>query len=833
MTNAPENLRQGPPEPAEPIRPEPLERDRRTERVERVCDAVILALLVGAVVLASIAFGGADQDLAPFSKAPFGTILYYFNYTIAAAAVLMVLVWGIKMLLTERLVLARTPIDIPLVLFLVYALVRALTCAAPTVAIREVGWLTAYAAIFYVTVNVLRTRRKQHLVVGAIVGTALVLSIVGLVLMLRLETRDLALTLQRPQQYHGRLGATYVCPNHFAGLLELTIPLVLATIMIGKARLVHKMLAGAAGLAMVTAFIFTMSRGAWISLALGIIFLLAAATLNKRIKLLAWLVPLVVIITIVAAIIASDPTVRHRFSIVFDEDDASYAGRALTWKHTLDVVRRHPLVGTGPGTYRWAFTRVQPPDLVLDVRYAHNDYLHTLSDYGLIGFGLVLWAVGSFAYRGVRALRRAKKSADLALATGVMASAVAIAGHSFVDFNMHIPANLVIMLVLAAVLIAVRQYQLRRMGELVLFKRTGTRRLPTAVKAAAITALVLAAAAILLVNGRKHAARIAHHRGREIDMTLARPVGLKDRVIDRVLALEEITPKQREPIVKALSMLDWPMMRDVEWRLRTTGREAKLEPEEIEALVRAGRAARNMTDEDQQQIVAAYRRAIRLDESNFEFHAALLNYFVYVGQNKLFNHQSLGELTRGLPYGLEAAGLNPLSATVAFNMAELYREMYDRLNREDLLNLIDETAYQPLDYYRDKAREWYEITAKLHPESGAYREGYGDFLALAGDLRAALGQYEQAVKVFGSMRRYETVFENGIEQTKLTHDPFRIHIRRIEGKIERIKAKLRSQARTGRPGSAPGKRPREAGLSTSSAGPSRPSDGRTSDDRSG
>ncbi len=810
MTDTAQGLRQEPPEQAEPIRPEPLRRSRETEQIERVCDTIILALLVGVLVLTAIAFGGADQDLAPFSKTPLGTVLYYFNYTIAAAAVLMVLAWGVKMVLTERLVLARTPIDIPLVLFLVYALLRALTCAAPAVAIREVGWLAAYAAIFYVAVNVLRTRRQQHLVVGAIVGTALVLSIVGLVLMLRLETRDLVLTLERPQQYHGRLGATYVCPNHFAGLLEMTIPLVLAYIMIGKARLVHKMIAGAAGFAMVTAMIFSMSRGGWISLSLGIVFLLAAATLNRRIKLLAWLVPLVVIIATVVAIIVNDPGVRHRFSIVFDRDDLSYGGRALAWKHTLDVVRRHPLVGTGPGTYRWAFTRAQPRDLVFDVRYTHNDYLHTLSDYGLVGLGLMLWAAGSFAYRGVRALRRAKKSADLALATGVMASAVAIAAHSFVDFNMRVPANLIIMLVLAAALVAVRQYQLRRMGELVVFKHTGTRRLATAVKVVAIAALVLAAAAILLVNGRKHAARIAHHRGREVDMTVPRPIGLKERVIEHVLALEQITPEQREPIVRALSMLDWPMMQDVDRTLRRMGHKETLDPEAIKELMRAARAARSMTQEDQERIVAAYQRAIRLDGSNFEFHAALLNYYVYVGQNRLLNHEALRELARGMPHGLEATRLNPLSAMTAFNMGEMHREMYDRLNRQDLFNLVDQTDYEPVDYYKKKARDWYEVAIGLHPENGTYREGYADYLVLAGELQAALGQYRNGVEIFSTMRRYETVFEDGIEQVKLTRDPYRIDIERIEAKIQRTEAKLRRQALTPPARSTPSEHPQDA-----------------------
>lgn len=770
-----------PDRPGQPRPPAPR-RQPGTEKIEKTCDTIILALLASVLVLTPIAFGGAEQDLAPFSKTPFGTVLYYFMYYVAAAAVLMVLAWAVKMLLTERIVLARTPMDLPLLLLLAYAFVRALTCAAPAVSLREVGWMAAYGAIFYVAVNTLRTRRQQHTVAIAIVATAVALTVIGLIQALA-HAPNLALTLERPKQYFGRLGASYVCPNHYAGYLEMAIPLVLAFIMIGKGHIAKKIVAGTLGLALVTGIIFSMSRGAWIGLALGIIFLLVVATTQKKINVLAWVVPLIVIIATVVMIIVQDPRVRQRFKDVANTEDRSYAGRALAWKHTLDMVQRHPLFGTGPGTYRWAYTQAQPAQQWLDVRYTHNDYLHTFADYGVVGLGLVLWAAAAFGFRGVRALRRLKRSNDLALATGIMAGAVAMAAHTFVDFNMRIPANLITMLVLAALLVAIRQYQLRRFAEIVVFRRSGKARLRLLTKIATLAAVALAALAILIVNGRKHSARVAYHRGRELDVA----------VREGIAEAGTMTPRQQ--------------------------------------------------DERQERVITSYQEAIRIDRSNFEFHSALLGTYLWKGANsgvppltmlaarnqleldlrralkedsslqladileegervakeesrperillallvllrseatpvsplKLRKADALTAFNRAIPYGKEAFRLNPLSARVAFDMGETYKLMYGILTADDRSGTLDRSAYISVEECEAEARRWYHLALKLHPENGLYRRGYGEFLELTGELRSALEQYRKGMEIAAKKQR----IQRGFEQKS-----FERQIRRVEKEL--------------------------------------------------
>ncbi|MBN1917048.1 MAG: O-antigen ligase family protein [Verrucomicrobia bacterium] len=765
--------------------PEPRLRRRGIERIETICDTIVLVLLLSVLVLTPLAFGGADQDLAPFSKTPFAPALYYFNYFVAAAAVLMAAAWVIKMLLTERLVLARTPVDAPLLLFLAYAVLRAATCASPTVAFREVGWLMAYAAIFYVTVNVLRTRRRQQVVAGAVVITALALTTMGLVMWLKPELRDMALTLRRTVQYSGRLGASYVCPNHFAGLLEMAIPLVLALVMVSKARVVTKLVAGAVGVVLVVGLILSMSRGGWISLALGIVFMLAMATWQKRINLIAWIVPLVVLVAVVVGVVRSDEGVQKRFESVFDSEDSSYAGRAVAWKHTLDLARRHLLFGTGPGTYRWAFTREQPADLPLDVRYTHNDYLHTWSDYGLVGLGLLLWGVGAFGYRGVRALRRAKKSADFALILGVLGSTTTIVAHSFVDFNMRIPANLITMLVLAAVLVAARQYQLRRMAEISMFKRSDTRRLPAPTKVLGVTAAAVAAVAILIINGGKHEARVAWHRGRMLDVTLPKPIGLKERTLEELDKLSGIPPEAIEAIRGAIKQIESPTAWQVRRQVELAGRRNGLDNDGVmrvtDALLRV-----QAIEESEEKVIAAYRNAARLDDSNFEFHAALQNFNYFKGEVRKRSYEqliaqlarpkgrelvdvkieALRALTESIGAGRRAFTLNPMSGSVAFGLGEAHKQMYDILKRDDLpgrLAGFDASHYDPPEYHQQQAREWYIRAVELHPNNAVFRDGYGGFLQWTGEYGSALEQYEMGMKLLEKRPLDQSSFSKRIE----------------------------------------------------------------------
>ena len=72
---------------------------------------------------------------------------------------------------------------------------------------------------------------------------------------------------------------------------------------------------------------------------------------------------------------------------------------------------------------------------------SHNDYLQVLAEAGLAGFvpGILLLVL--VLASGLRGATRRGSLDERMLSSAAVASLVAILLHSFVDFNMYVPAN--------------------------------------------------------------------------------------------------------------------------------------------------------------------------------------------------------------------------------------------------------------------------------------------------------------------------------------------------------------------------------------------------------
>lgn len=82
--------------------------------------------------------------------------------------------------------------------------------------------------------------------------------------------------------------------------------------------------------------------------------------------------------------------------------------------------------------------------------HAHNDYLEVLAESGIIGgASLIGLAFGGLGYLFVLWMKR-KDYFVRGIVFGCMAGIVSLLLHSFVDFNLHIPANALYFVVLFA-----------------------------------------------------------------------------------------------------------------------------------------------------------------------------------------------------------------------------------------------------------------------------------------------------------------------------------------------------------------------------------------------
>lgn len=106
-----------------------------------------------------------------------------------------------------------------------------------------------------------------------------------------------------------------------------------------------------------------------------------------------------------------------------------------------------PLFGSGLGT--WGFSQQIYGTGKPTVFYAHNDYAQILAETGLIG-GVVMGGLLAVLLAAFVRTWKASESERM-LAAGAWASLAAIGLHSFFDFNMHIPANALLVCLVAGV----------------------------------------------------------------------------------------------------------------------------------------------------------------------------------------------------------------------------------------------------------------------------------------------------------------------------------------------------------------------------------------------
>jgi O-antigen ligase len=257
---------------------------------------------------------------------------------------------------------------------------------------------------------------------------------------------------------------TYINHNHFAGLLELIVPFVLALAFYSFQRGNKRRQDGGSkqtsrgkspsifqsvfyfflAVVLMVALVFSRSRGGILASLFSLIFVALLAQLKVRRK--AWVVGVFLVLLGMIGYglwIGLDP-VLARFEQLREPGYLQLEGRIAIWKDALPLVRNHPLVGTGLGTFGMVFRHYQTERVGNYVDHAHNDYLELASDTGLIGAALLFLPIFLLLIRMMISFlddpRRYRRSVTL----GCIGSTVAILIHSVTDFNLQIPANALI-----------------------------------------------------------------------------------------------------------------------------------------------------------------------------------------------------------------------------------------------------------------------------------------------------------------------------------------------------------------------------------------------------
>lgn len=335
-------------------------------------------------------------------------------------------------------------IDVSVVLFVVYTVSLWLTSPAEYFSRIEAMTVVGYAIIFFTCRYGLARRVYGISLLWLLVALGVGETIFGYYLSNHLNWFPFGTTERLQLHYAPRWLGTYGCPNHYVSLLVMATMATLALACFSKlawpVRIVLFYLAGM----MLIGVLYSGSRGGWIAFVAAIIALVIFGLRNGTVR---WWVPVTGSVLLFAAggvALSLSPDAQARFAEGADTIRTGTLDRYVRVQlaeDALKIAQDHPAFGTGPGTFVFIHPRYQSSTFGFKAVLTHDDYLNCLDDYGLIGFSLAMFFVAAVTFKFFRPLREDHRWQDRVLVATGFAAWSALLIHSFVDFNLHIPAN--------------------------------------------------------------------------------------------------------------------------------------------------------------------------------------------------------------------------------------------------------------------------------------------------------------------------------------------------------------------------------------------------------
>lgn len=409
-------------------------------------------LLSATIVWTTLAYGTVHQPIIA---------LFYI------VMVLVALLWAADSLISGSVRLDRSQLQIPIALAAIYGFIQTIPfgsaeaggigsipstiSVAPfwtrLAATHFVALLIFFSGMLAVTNSVRRIRKLVILITvfGFIFAFFAILQ-----------------SVLSPDKIYGIYESKYAEPfgsfvnrHNFAAFMEMSIAVPLGLLFAGAVekdkRLIYATAIGLMGIAL----LLSGSRGGFVSITAGVVFLVILATGSRgtRDKVLKAVLAVVLLaVFVVGSILVGGESSLTRLAETAASDNFS-TNRIQIWSVTLDVIGNHMPFGAGLGAFGVAYTPFDPNSGFERVEQAHNDYLEVLADAGIVGAiigAFFLFRLFRTGLLNVKVENRYRRG----VALGAFAGCFSILVHSAFDFVLHITAVTLLFLTLMALLVA-------------------------------------------------------------------------------------------------------------------------------------------------------------------------------------------------------------------------------------------------------------------------------------------------------------------------------------------------------------------------------------------
>ena len=241
--------------------------------------------------------------------------------------------------------------------------------------------------------------------------------------------------------------------NLFGSAQALLVPFCLLVLQQGNKT--WKYIAGFSLLVILISIFFSQTRSAWIAVAimfaLSFVLVMIFSPVNRRKWMMASVAGLIIVIAVIGFLMVSNS--NEEFSKSIKERAASLTNtisdttheaqnineRFKIWKKTIQIIKKNPVIGVGPGNWRIAVSSYGTVGMAWEDGYyvpdqPHNDYLHIASETGVPGAVLYfgMWLI--VALLGLQVIIKSPSQEIRVIAIILLAGMAGFASDSMFSF---------------------------------------------------------------------------------------------------------------------------------------------------------------------------------------------------------------------------------------------------------------------------------------------------------------------------------------------------------------------------------------------------------------
>lgn len=375
---------------------------------------------------------------------------------------LALMFWGLEMINKEKFKFTSTPLNFPIVSFMAICVLSLIWSNNFFISLKELPLFLAGPLLYFIVVNNLNREEQVNRILAI---TLIIGGLFGIYGLLQYRGIDFSFWIRNigRQQVFGLFGNV----NFFAEYLIVPLPIAVSLFFACRNKF-KKTLLFLAILVMGTTLVVTFTRSAYLGCGISLVFMIILFITLQGKSFIAenkklFIIILVAIIIITLLFVIPTPlnksgtiisTIKSRISLSQMSESFSISSRISNWKFTALMIKDHPLIGSGIGTYKYNSLRYQAKFLeqgqnrsIYPYVFAdktHNEYLQLWAEVGIVGLGIFIWLIISYFNYGLRFIKRVKNRYKQGMIIGLMGAVTAVLIDSIFGFPLHLSATIIL-----------------------------------------------------------------------------------------------------------------------------------------------------------------------------------------------------------------------------------------------------------------------------------------------------------------------------------------------------------------------------------------------------